>query len=197
MFLEFLRNVLSLFSGCFMMNWFLFIVLSLILMDPFFLGSVAQAMPLPMHVAPSQLSRPIESGVLLGGKSADEFSILNVEAKAESASERLVISYGDRLGKPFRGEPGYFQVALDRESRRIVIDLAQVNRTAIEPRTLSKNLADSKFISKSEMTMDPADGSTNITLNLRAPVRIAVAARSAEQGQIVIDLQESRFGGKK
>ena len=70
-------------------------------------------------------------------------------------------------GKPLTGEPGYFQVALDRDGRRLVIDLSQVTRTGVDPGQLKSALMKSKFVASTDMTMDPHDQSTNLTLTLK------------------------------
>lgn len=161
-------------------------------------GSGAEAAIAPLQVKPGKLSPPIRAGAIAGGEASDEFSILGVKSIAAGPrKERFVISYGDRNGKPLKKEPGFFHVALDRNSKRVSIDLAQVSRTAIEPKDLSKILASSKLIADSDMTMDPQDGSTNITLNLRTPVAISVLAESEDAGKIVIELQESETGSRR
>jgi hypothetical protein len=114
---------------------------------------------------------------------------LDVKSAAHGHGERLIISLGDKAGRPLVGPLGFFHVALDRGSRRIVLDLSHVNQTAIEPRQLKRILETSKMIVESDLTMDPQDGSTNMTLNLRLPVRIEVQPERLNPGQLVIDLQ--------
>lgn len=164
----------------------------------FLLGSMAQASIAPLQVRPGRISPPIRAGAIAGGQAEDEFSILGIKTVASGASnERLVISYGDRNGRPIKGEPGFFHVALDRHSKRIIIDLAQVSRTAIDSKDLSRILSSSRLIANSDMTMDPQDGSTNITLTLRAPVQMSVLSEAGQQGRLVIDLQAARAGSEK
>lgn len=157
----------------------------------------AEAAIAPLQVKPGRLSPPIRTGAIAGGEAAEEFSILKVETRsAGSKKERLVISYGDRNGQPIQREPGFFQVALDRKSRRVIIDLAQVTRTAVDSKDLAKILASSRFVATSDMTMDPQDGSTNITLNLRSAVAMSVLTEDDGQGRIVIELQEQEAGSR-
>jgi hypothetical protein len=149
----------------------------------------ANAALAPLQVKPGKVNSPIRAGALAGGQAGDEFSILAIERSAgEGDREKLVISYGDRFGKPIQGETGFFHVALDRGSRRVVIDLAQVSRTAVDQADLTRILASSRFISSSDMTMDPQDGSTNITLNLRSPAQLTVQAERGERGRLIIEL---------
>lgn len=153
---------------------------------------MASGLVAPLRVKPGQVSPAIGAGAIAGGRAADEFSLLSVvRTPLKGGGEKLVITYGDRFGKPVKGEPGFFHVALDRDSRRVVIDLAQVSRTAVDPVDLGKILSSSKFVSGSDMTMDPHDGSTNITLSLKSPVTIKVAAMAGETGRLAIEMRES------
>lgn len=155
----------------------------------FSLSAGAHALPSPLMVKPGRVSAPISSGATIGGQSGTEFSLLGVRAESiDRAGERLTLSYGDRFGQPQPGEPGFFHVAVDRDAKRIVIDLAQITKTAIDPQKLARILSASKLIASSEMTMDPQDGSTNITLNLKTPVQMKVASVANGQAQVVIDL---------
>ncbi len=153
------------------------------------------ALPAPLRVRPGKVSQPIQSGVLVGGQSGAEFSLLGIQTESlKGSGERLVLLYGDRYGNSLKNEPGFYHVSLDRNARRLVIDLAQVSRTAVDPMKLSRILAASQLVSSSEMTMDPSDGSTNITLVLKEPARLKVTtaddSQSANQGaKVLIDLE--------
>jgi len=149
------------------------------------LAGSADAIPAPLQVRPGRISPPLQSGEMIGGLAADEFSLLGISDEGSMVAnqgERFVLAYGDRFGKPQQGEPGYFHVSLDREARRIVIDLAQVHSTAVDPEKLASIVAQSKLIASSEMTMDPADGSTNITLLLKRPVKLKIASSKSNSG---------------
>lgn len=154
-------------------------------------GSVAwAAKPSSLtQVKPGEVSAPLRTGTITGGQAAEEFSLVNVQTKSVAGSERIIFSYGDVRGKPVQREPGFFNIVLDRESKRLVIDLAQVNRTAVDPTALRRILSNSKLIAGSDMTMDPQDNSTNLTLNLKKPVQIRVASQSRSEGQLVLELR--------
>lgn len=153
-------------------------------------GQTAHAATKPIHVQPGKVSPSIESGVLTGGQAANGFSLLSVQNEVAQNEERIILSYGDHSGAPLAGEPGFFQVALDRNSKRVVLDLAQLNRTAIDPLTLKKILGASQYVVSSDMTMDPHDGSTNITLNLSRPVKIDVVSDPGAQGRVILRMRE-------
>lgn len=157
----------------------------------FIVTAPAFGLPNPIQVTPGKINSPIENGNTIGGRAGEEFSLLGIRAEtiAGRDGERFVISYGDVSGKPFKGEPGFFQVELDRDARRIVIDMAQMSRTAIAPNQLAKVLGTSKYVASTEMTMDPHDGSTNITLALKTPVKMSVNSVKGAQGRIVIEVQ--------
>ncbi len=158
----------------------------------YLISSAALAMPTPIHVKPGVVTNPLRSNMFAnGGQAQDEFSLLGVESKSTSSGERLSLDYGDRFGKPLKGEPGFFQVALDHDGRRITIDLSQVTRTGVDPAQLRKVLAKSKFVAASEMTMDPHDLSTNLTLTLRAPVELRLSTETGARSRVNLDLKGS------
>ncbi len=149
-------------------------------------------MPSPLHVKPGAISSPLRSSAIAnGGQARDEFSLLGVNdsLSADGSAERFTLNYGDRFGKVWKGEPGFFQVALDKTGRRIVIDLSQVTRTGIEPSQLRAILAKSKFVASTDMTMDPQDHTTNLTLILRAPVEVRLSTLHGTKSQLILDLK--------
>jgi hypothetical protein len=149
-------------------------------------------MPSPLHVNPGKISTPLRSGAIAnGGQAKDEFSLLGVNdsVSADGLTERFILNYGDRFGKVWKGEPGFFQVALDKTGRRIVIDLSQVTRTGVEPSQLRAALLKSKFVASTDMTMDPQDHTTNLTLTLRAPVEVRLSTVNGTKSQVVLDLK--------
>ena len=147
----------------------------------------------PRQVKPGRMTSPLLGGALFGGQAGEEFSIIAInENKIRDGVERVIISYGDRAGRPLLGTPGYFHVAIDRDGKRLAIDLAQVSRTAVDQKDLAKILSKSQLISSSDMTMDPQDGSTNITLNLRQSAQVSVTAEADAQGRIVLELRTAK-----
>jgi hypothetical protein len=162
-------------------------------------ASSAGALPAPLQVKPGRISTPMQSGVTIGGQAADEFSLLSVKTEllGSGNAERMTLSYGDRFGAPIKSEPGFFQVALDRSAQRIVIDLSQMRKTAVDAAQLARTMMLSKYVVSSDITMDPFDGSTNITLLTKVPVKMSVAALGKvglEQAKLQIEIQP--VGGK-
>lgn len=148
------------------------------------------ALPTPFHVKPGEISSPMRGvGSANGGVAQDELSLLGVETSVVATVEKILFNYGDPMGKVLRGAPGFFQVALDRDGRRITIDLSQITRTGIDPIQLKKIMAKSKFVAKSDMTMDPHDQSTNLTFQLNAPVELRVSTDNGARSRVILDLK--------
>lgn len=147
-------------------------------------------LPVPFHVKAGEISNPLRGvGSANGGVAQDELSLLSVETKSFSSSEKISISYGDSNGKPLKGTPGFFQVALDRDGRRIAIDLSQITRTGIDPSQLKKILSKSKYVAMSDMTMDPHDLSTNLTFQLNAPVEVRVSTETGARSKVILEIK--------
>lgn len=146
-------------------------------------------MTAPLHLKPKSALTLKRPGVASGGQALDEFSLLAVTDSVSGASERIVLNYGDRFGRAWTGEPGYFQVALDRGGQRLVIDLAQVTKTGVDPAQLKKALEKSRFVASSDMTMDPEDRTTNLTLNLKSPVQLRLSSETGARSQVIMELK--------
>ena len=153
------------------------------------LSLVSFAMPSPLRVKPGSALNVRAGSLANGGHANEEFSLLSVLSTPVTGGERIVLSYGDRFGKVWKGEPGFFQVALDKGGSRVVIDLSQVTKTGIDPVQLRKALAASKLVASSDMTMDPQDQTTNLTLVMKQPVTLALSTSSGARSQIVLDLK--------
>lgn len=159
-------------------------------------GASAHSAPSPINVKPGSAVKAARSGFVTGGEAGNEFSLIEAIAKKSGETESFSLYYGDLRGQPLKGKPGFFQVVLDRDGRRLVIDLAQVNRTAIDPDGLRKRLKDFKNLASLDMTMDPTDASTNITLTFKEPVELTVES-SDDASPSRIGLSLKRVGGGK
>lgn len=162
---------------------------SLLALAAFFSLSFAQAAPSRLIVKPERASVLTKPGAVVGGVSGEELSLLKIETSFAETSNKLLLAYGDRTGRVAKGEPGYFNLTLDRDARRIVIDLAQVTKTGVDPLELKRRLASSKLIASSEMTMDPLDGTTNLTLTARHAVDVIVSTQTSPQAAVVIEIK--------
>jgi hypothetical protein len=166
-------------------------------------GAWAIPSPLPDQLAaqlrivgPGQKSPLVRSGVVTGGQAADEFTLISIRTEAlASGGERWIFQYGDRFGKPFadpRMQPGFFHIGIDKSSRRIVMDLAQVHRTGFGAEALAKLAAESGLVGESDMVMDPHDRSTSVTLSLKVPSVMRVVQAESPKGRIVLEIAPAR-----
>ncbi len=147
----------------------------------------ASALPRPIALQPGKISAPIASGVLTGGRADEEFTLLKITREAARGGiEKWTILYGDRQGKPIQQQPGYYHLTVDRNSRRLVLDLAQVYKTAVDRKQLEKMTKASTVVAASEMVMDPQDRSTNLTLNMKSAVEVRVSAEESDEGKLVL-----------
>jgi hypothetical protein len=152
-------------------------------------------------VGPGQKSPLVRSGVVAGGQAADEFTLISIRTETlPNGGERWILQYGDRFGKPFaesRIQPGFFHIGLDKSSRRIVMDLAQVHHTGFGMETLAKLTADSRLVRESDMIMDPHDRSTSVTLSLDVPVLMKVVQEDSPHGRLVLEIVPAENQRKK
>ncbi len=167
---------------------FIFLTLSVL----FFNLSLAGAVPAKQIVRPQKLGNYIAAGAIVGGNAGKIFSLLRVQKMLlPDGVERLILTYGDQDGVPLKTQPGYFHLSLDQAGSRLVLDLSQVLKTAVDQQDLIKELRGSHLVAKTDMSMDPQDGTTNITLFMRTPVetRAQVELSEDKQNQLVIDIR--------
>lgn len=152
------------------------------------------ALPLSAAHAPKSPHKRGEfmrEGYVVGGLAADEFSLLRAERfDLPGGIERWTLQFGDKAGNPLKKEPAYFHMSLDPKTKRVVLDLAQVSKTAVDQKDLSKIFWESKVVSNTVMTMDPLDHSTNIVLLLKGATELRVA-KDFTRGTLVIDFKKN------
>ena len=151
------------------------------------------AMPAKTFVRPQKLGTYIAAGSIIGGNAGKLFSLIRIQRmNMTGGTERLILTYGDHDGVPLKTQPGYFHLSLDQAGERLVLDLSQVLKTAVDQHDLIKELKGSKLVVKTDMTMDPQDGTTNITLFMKVPVETKANVDTTsedKQNQIVIDIR--------
>jgi hypothetical protein len=154
----------------------------------------AEAAPHPGVFKPQPVGTYVRSGAVVGGSAGFAFSILRVERQAApDGAERMVIVYGDAQGQPVRTQAAYFHVELDEKNSRISIDLAQIQKTAVDPKELARLFSDSPLVASTEMTMDPVDLSTSIVLNLKAPAEVKAGVNKLRGAKsLVLDLKAAK-----
>ncbi len=132
-----------------------------------------------------------DDGVFIGGKAGSGISLLNVRRfySPKKHLERVVIEVGDKDANPHLKELGYFQVSLDKQHKRIVVDLAQLKLSRVSERAVQRLFKKSPIVSEVNLTLDPEDKAATLVLNLKHPVRMEVfqKTKANEPGRIVID----------
>lgn len=149
------------------------------------------AIPHRMEIRPLPLNRYIAKGAVVGGQAHSQFSLLKIDHATSPKGERVMISYGDLLGQPLDSLPGYFHVEFDSDRKRLVMDLAQVQKTAIDPKELTKIFSRSKLIANVDLSMDPEDSSTTLIVNLKqsADARVSLGDQPSEVHKVFIDFR--------
>jgi hypothetical protein len=142
---------------------------------------------------PAKPGEFVKSGAIIGGTSAGAvLSILRIQKLTlADATERLILTYGDKDGIPLKTAPGYFHLQMDAANSRLILDLSEVQKTAVDGSELAEIFASSRWVRTTDMTMDPQDHSSNITLQLRAPIeaRALIEPGDGKRNQLVIDLR--------
>ena len=152
----------------------------------------ANAVPAKQIVRPQKLGNFIAAGAIVGGNAGKIFSLLRVQKMLlADGVERIILTYGDQDGVPLKTQPGYFHMSLDQAGSRLILDLSQVLKTAVDQQDLIKELRGSHLVAKTDMSMDPQDGTTNITLFMKNPIEVRAMVEPSEekQNQLVIDIR--------
>lgn len=133
----------------------------------------------------------ISEGSLSGGQASRGSTLMDIRRtlSQNKKAERLVIALGDINGNR-SSQTTYFHVQLDKNSKRLILDLAQTPNSLVDAKKLAQSIANSPFITKSDMTVDPEDRSLNMTFALRENVKMRAYAAKAKDGQalVVVDL---------
>lgn len=160
------------------------------------LGLSAKGASLYKKALPQKKSLYQTSGVVIGGDSGSEFTLLNVRRmqSPKKPMERIVIDLGDKNGKPLRNRVSFYHVSIEKSPPRIVIDLNQISRSKVNENGLSKLFQKSPLVKSAELTSDPEDFVTKMVLNLKAPVAAEVfeMPSATKPSRVVIDIKAIR-----
>lgn len=132
----------------------------------------------------------ISEGVFIGGQPGTPASLLNVKVlhSRKKKKERIVLEFGDLEGKPLGRDANYFHVKVQEKPPRLVVDLANLQKTTIGPAELEKKMKFSRLVNFSDITMDPQDHSTNLTLSFKEAKSISVFM--PKPGTLYIEMRE-------
>lgn len=141
-----------------------------------------------------KLNQYLSDGVFVGGKAGQSFSLINVRRDISKTMqmERVILDLGDQDGKPLYGKASYFQAHVQQNPPRIIIDLAQLSKSAISESKMKEIFKKSPFIKSVELTSDPEDRAATLVLNLNTPMKAEVFEMPAKDkpSRIVVDIKK-------
>lgn len=136
----------------------------------------------------------VENGLIVGGESGKTFTLLDVRRilSPKDKIERIFFDLGDEHGKPLKNRVSYFQVSVEKENSRIVIDLSQMLASGIDAAKLKKIFQQSPYVKQAKINYDPIDASISIQLWTKKRVQIEAfkLPASDKASRIVVDLKE-------
>jgi hypothetical protein len=141
-----------------------------------------------------KLHQYIQNGVVIGGEAGTAFTLLKVRhlPAPKDKLERLFLDFGDAGGAPLRKRVGFYQVQLDADSKRLVIDLSQMSASGVTVQSLRQTLAKSQYVQNARILFDPSDSTITIQLDLKKRVQLEVFELPGQDkaSRIAIDLKE-------
>ncbi len=150
----------------------------------------AQGALKPLPVKPQKIL--IGSGSMAGGIAGTGFSLMNLKTMTnlQTRSERLMFDVGDIDGHPMKGLPGYFNVELKNNAKRIVVDFSQMPTTLMDSKALSERLKKSTYVQSVKMLSDPSDHTLSLIMELKKPVKLKVFQVPGQKStsKLVLDL---------
>jgi hypothetical protein len=93
-------------------------------------------------------------------------------------------------GRPLKGLPGYFNVELQNNSQRIVIDFAQMPVSQMDLKALKERFKKSLYVENIKMLEDPSDNTLSLIMDLKKPVKVKVFQVPGQKttSKVVLDL---------
>ncbi len=136
----------------------------------------------------------IENGTVVGGEAGRTFSLLDVRRMPASKDkiERIFFDLGDEAGKPLKNRVSYFQVTVEKNNPRVVIDLSQMLGSDIDFAKLKKVFAKSPYVREARINYDPIDTTITVQLILKKPMQVEAFKLVAKDrpSRLVVDLKE-------
>lgn len=133
----------------------------------------------------------LTEGSFRGGGAGVGFSLLRVKRvySTDGNSERLIFEIGDKEGRAFVGQPGYFHAQLFKKPSKLSLDLSQLLKSQVTSKDLKKIFKNSKLVKTASINLDSEDHSTNISLQFKSSVKMRVFTLSTQSTspKLVID----------
>lgn len=146
-----------------------------------------------------KLNRYLTHGTIIGGKAGDGFSLIDIRRHyaKKTQTERIVFDLGDLYGKPLLNHVSFFTVNLEKAPPRLVIDLAQVQRSGVDLEKIRQLFKASPFVQSASILYDPEDASTTVVLDLKKKIELEVfkARDNKKPSRLVLDLRETKVKG--
>lgn len=134
----------------------------------------------------------IEKGTVIGGKAGQSFSLLKVRSQANRklGIERVVLNLGDEQGRLLKGRLSFFQVNVEPEKSRVVINLSQVAETQVSEGELKNAFKNSPFVRSAKLIPDLNGGEMSLVLQLKREAKAEVfqMVEKGKPGRLVVDL---------
>ncbi|MEY4617264.1 MAG: hypothetical protein RJB66_2224 [Pseudomonadota bacterium] len=137
----------------------------------------------------------LTEGSFRGGGAGVGFSLLRVKRvySADGNSERLIFEIGDREGRAFIGQPGYFHAQLFKKPSKLSLDLSQLLKSQVTSKDLKKIFKNSKLVKNASINSDSDDHSTNVSIQFKSSVKMRVFTLSTQSTspKLVIDFAKN------
>ncbi len=137
------------------------------------------------------------NGAVRGGVSESYMSLYDIRKSASQKlkTERLILDWGDAIGRPAT-KGGYYQVEYQEKSHRLIINMALTLNSKIEGKVLTDRLSKGLYIKQAQLEFDRISQSQNLVLDLKKSVRVRVASYPSHMqepkfpARLVVDLVE-------
>ena len=146
----------------------------------------------PNHfMVDTKLNNFVSKGVFIGGKEMGAASLLNVSImkSRKSEKERVIIDLGDSDGNQLTKDVSYFHAVVESTPPRLVVNLANVQKTALREEEVKAGFVGSAAIEKVSLTMDPIDHSTTLILDFKNAKSVSAFTRPNAPGRIFIEIR--------
>lgn len=138
----------------------------------------------------------LDNGVFTGGALKEPASLLNIRRilAKNSVIDRWIIDLGDIEGKPLAHRPSYFHIAIDRDMKRIVVDLDGVATSKIDEEQIGKILSSSPYVKSVGLRVDGSEKVTHLTVLLKRSVEVEAFELPSKElgGRIALDVRPTR-----
>lgn len=169
---------------------------ALMLVCVLLLGSMTVEAAVNKKAGKRQINEFITQGSFKGGKAGKGFSLLNVKRvlSPSKSAERIIVEMGDHKGNSYSGTPGYFHAQLKQNPARLSVDFSQITSSKINQKKFASLFKNSVLVKKTKVTLDPEDGSANLTMYFKKSVkaRIYTLAPKGKAPKVVVDFVQTK-----